>query len=920
MVWARRFWMRLQTLLGRKQAAGQLDDEIQFHLEQQIAENVAAGMSQEEARYAARRAFGNRTHTVESTRETWGWTSLEQFGQDVRFALRQLKKTPGFTATAVLTLALGIGANAAIFTLVNAVLMQNLPVTDPKTLVRIGNDNNCCVNSGIPDKLNYSLFSTDIYERVKKNVPEFEELAGIQAGFGFRPVIARRDGTQESARSVMGEFVSGNYFRTFGLGPAAGRLIVDEDDAKGAPLVAVMSNKFWKNYYASDPSVVGGTFWINTQAVTVVGVAPDGFYGDRLSTSPPDFYLPLRVMPVLASAPYVDDKNVSWLYMIGRVKPGVQLEGLQSKVSAIVKQALSETQVFSIEKYKKQLDQAHVILRPGGAGIQNLRAEYESNLQLLMVASALVLLIACANIANLLLVRGMRRKVELSVRTALGAARGRIVRQLLTESVALAGLGGLAGLAVAYAGTQMLLNLAFPGVVNMPVDARPSGAVLAFAFGLSLLTGILFGVAPAWIAAKTDPADALRSGTRGTTEGASPLQKRLVALQAALSLVLLVGAGLFAESLGKLERSDLKLDSKNRCIIHINPQAAGYSTRQLEPLYRTMVQRFHELPGVKNVGIATYTPMEDNNWSNSVQVQGQPDKNADASIVRVTPEYFDSVGTHVVMGRGIGLQDTLTSRAVAVVNEAFVKKFLPNGINPIGQHFGSPNPESVGDFEIVGVVEDTTYLSVRWKDHRMYFLPSLQRAPSDKSPVEGDTSLYAGALVVKTEWPVNNMQELAWKTLAGINPNLAVVKFQPFDQQIADRFSEERMLSRLTTLFGGLSLLLAAVGLYGVTAYTVARRASEIGIRMALGARRGDVLGMVMRGAMGQTLLGLAIGVPAALLCVKYVKTQLYEMQGVDFRVMALAVLALGLASALAGWIPAMRAASLDPVQTLRSE
>jgi macrolide transport system ATP-binding/permease protein len=920
MTWARRSWMRLQTLFVRQRFVKELDDEIQFHLDQQIAENVAAGMDPLVARRVAMKMFGNGTRVKEEAREAWGWVRLEEIAQDVKYALRQLRKTPGFTATAVLTLALGIGANAAIFSLLNALIMKNLPVTDPKTLVRLGNNNDCCVNGGIPDDSNYTLFSTEIYERLKKNVPEFVELAGIQAGFGYRPITERRDGTREAARSAIGEFVSGNYFRTFGLGPQAGRLISDGDDVTGAPIVAVMSDKLWKSAYGSDASIIGSTFWINTKAVTIAGIAPPGFYGDRLSTSPPDFYLPFASMPVLASAPYVHDTNASWLYMIGRVKPGTQLTMVQTKVDAILKQALSETKTYSTEKNKKLLDKAHVVLTPGGTGIQELREQYESNLRMLMIASGLVLLIACANIANLLLVRGMRRKVELSVRTALGAARARIVRQLLTESVVLAGLGGLAGLAVAYAGAQMLLMLAFPGVQNMPVDARPSVAVLGFAFALSLLTGILFGIAPAWIAAKTDPADALRSGMRGTTAGVSMLQRGLVVLQAALSLVLLVGAGLFSQSLNKLQGADLKLQSKNRYIIHIDPQAAGYPTVQLEPLYRTIEQRFHALPGVKNVGISTNTPMEDNNWSTSVQVQGQPDTDSGASIVRVSPEYFDSVGTHVVMGRGIGVQDTPSSPTVAVVNKAFVKGFFPKGDNPLGRRFGSPGPESSGDFEIVGVVDDTVYTSARWKDHRMYFLANLQRPPSTKDPIEDDSSLYVGAVVVEAGWPVNNMEALAWKTLGEINPNLAVVKFQAFDQQIADRFTEDRMVARLTALFGVLALVLATIGLYGVTAYTVARRTSEIGIRMALGAQRRSVISMVMRGAMSQAALGLAIGVPAALVGVRYVESQLFEMKGIDIGVLATSILVLAVASSLAGLIPARRAASTDPARTLRAE
>ena len=632
--------------------------------------------------------------------------------QDVRYAVRQLRKTPGFTLTAVLTLALGIGANAAIFTLVHALLLKNLPVADPKTLVRVGDDNNCCVNSGTSDNGDYSLFPTATWQLMKKNAPEFEELAAMQAGFGYNPITVRRDGDPAAARSSMGEFVSGNYFRTFGLRPAAGRLMTDTDDVAGAPMTAVMSYAAWQRDYDGDPAVVGGTFWVNTKAVTIIGIAPKGFYGDRLSSTPPDFYLPIESMAVIANMPFVHDPDVSWLYIVGRVKPGTPLAPLQEKVSALLRQSFEHTKTFSEGEGKKALPKAHVVLSPAGGGIQALQQQYDSNLYLLMTISGLVLLIACANIANLLLVRGMGRKAEMSLRTALGAMRSRIVQQLLTESIVLSVLGGVAGLLVAYLGARALLMLAFPGAQGLPIEATPSPAVLGFAFGLSVITGVLFGVAPAWIAAKTQPADALRSGSRSTTTRASLLQRGLVVTQAALSLVLLVAAGLFTQSLNKLEHADMRLDAKNRYIVHINAQAAGYGPKQLEALYRTMEDRFHALPGVAKVGISSYTPMEDNNWGTGVQVQGQPNigHDASASIVRVNAEYFDAVGTRVVMGRGITVQDTSTAPSVAVVNRTFVKKFF-HGASPIGQHFGNGEKET-GDYQIVGVVEDTAYNDV----------------------------------------------------------------------------------------------------------------------------------------------------------------------------------------------------------------
>ena len=838
--------------------------------------------------------------------------------QDIRYALRQLAKTPGFTITVLLTLALGIGANAAIFTLVNSVLLKSLPVADPNTLWRLGDKNDCCVGqNGAREDGDYSYFATDAWEQLRKNVPEFEELAAIQAGFTYRPVTARRDGTQTLSRSVMGEFVSGNYFRTFGIRPQTGRLFTDSDNTESAPMTAVMSYDTWQHEFAGDASVVGGTFWINTKAVTVIGIAPKGFYGDRLTSTPPDYYLPIETMPVLANVPYVHDIETSWIYMVGRVKPGTAIGPLQQKVNAVLRQSFAPRKDFTTKHGKELLAKVHTTLTPGGAGISNMQEQYGDHLHLLMWIAGLVLLIACANIANLLLVRGMGRKTEMSLRTALGAMRGRIIRQLLTESVLLACMGGLIGLVVAYAGTHMLLMLAFPGAANVPIEASPSLEVIGFAFGVSLVTGVLFGVAPAWIAAQAQPVDALRSGTRSTSSGASLLQRVLVVLQAALSLILLVGAGLFSQNLNKLQSMDLKLDSKNRYMVHINPQAAGYSQTQLEALYRTMEERFHTVPGVLKVGISNYTPMEDNNWSNGIGVQGHPETHGGASFIKANGEYLDSVGTRVVMGRGIGVQDTSAAPAVTVVNQSFVKEFFKKD-NPIGQHIGSPN--SPGDFEVVGVVEDTAYTDVRWKNHSMFFVPIMQRYASDKGPIEKDTSLYAGAIVIQTERPMSDMEAIARRTLAAINPNLTVVKFQTFDEQIADRFTEERMIARLTSLFGGLALLLATIGLYGVTSYTVARRTPEIGIRMALGAERRGVIAMVMRGAVIQTALGLAIGIPVALFCVRFVKTQLYEITSANSSVMTVAILTLAVAACIAGIIPARRAASIDPARALRTE
>jgi macrolide transport system ATP-binding/permease protein len=909
---------RLRSVFRRRAVESELDEELRFHFEQQVEKHIRSGVPREDALRRTRLEFGQISHVKEDCRESRGITLLETTVQDIKFAVRQLLRTPAFTVTVLLTLALGIGANAAIFTLVNVVLLKNLPVANPGLLVRLGDNNDCCQGSGLRQNGDYAMFSTYAYEQLRKNLPEFEQLSAMQAGFGYRPIIARRDNSQAESRSVVGEFVSGNYFSTFGLQPVAGRLLADADDIQGAPMAAVMSYEAWQRNYSGDSSIVGSTFWINTKPVTIVGIVPQSFYGDRLSTAPPEFYLPIETAPALAGAQYVHDPNQNWLYIVGRIRPGVEIAPLQVKVTGLLRQALATSNFFSSQQGKALLPKVHVVITPARMGIRTMQETYSTPLNLLMCIAGLVLLIACANIANLLLARGVVRRSEISMRVALGAMRRRIVRQLLTESIVLAGMGGVVGLVVAYVGARMLLMLAFPRAEDLPINATPSITVLAFGLGLSLLTGLLFGGAPSWIASHAGPVTELRKIARHTTATVSLLQRSLVVVQVGLSLVLLIGAGLFLQSLIKLETKDLKLDARNRYIVHINPQAAGYTQAQLDALRRTLEERFHAMPGILKVGLSSYTPMEDNNNGWGVQVQGQPFQHVVASIIHANAEYFDSVGTHVVMGRGISALDAPGATPVAVVNQSLAKKLFGPGENPIGHHIGSPGRDSPGDFEIVGVVEDTAYTSARWNDHAMYFVPTMQRSISSKVPIEKDESLYIGAMVIETERPMNDMEKLVRVTLAGINPNLTVMKFQTFGDQIADRFTSDRMITRLSALFGILALLLATVGLYGVTAYSVVQRTPEIGIRMALGAERAAVIGMVLRGAMTQAIIGLAIGLPIALFGVRLVKSQLYETTNADFRVMASAIAVLALAAFFAGVIPARRAASIDPVRALR--
>ena len=843
---------------------------------------------------------------------------------DIWVALRQFYKAPGFVITIVLTMALGIGANTAIFTLVHAVLMKSLPVADPKTLFRVGDKDDCCVNGGfINDNGDFDIFSYELYKHFQETTPEFEQLAAMQSG--GESVSARRG--SEPAKSEHAQYVSGNFFTTFGIGPFAGRVLTDADDTPGAAPAVVMSYQAWQSDYGGDPSVVGSTFYLQGKPMTIVGIAPPGFFGDRIRSSPPALWIPLSVEPLVegkTSILHVPESN--WLYVLGRLKPGVNTEALQGKMSGSLRQWLSTQPDYTENGRSTLIPKQHVVIVPGGAGIEVLQQRTGKGLYLLMTISGLVLLVACANVANLLLARGATRRAETSVRMALGAARGRLIRQMLTESILLGCMGGLAGLAVAYAGTRMILSLAFPESPNLPIPASPSLPVLGFAFLLSLLTGLVFGIVPAWITSHSDPAEALRGVNRSTRDRTSLPQRSLIVVQAALSLVMLVGAGLLTKSLRNMEHQDFGLQTENRYVLHLFPAGAGYTQDQLPALYQQLEQQFSALQGVQSVGMALYSTLEGNNWGEAVYVDGRPapgpNDHIGSSWDRVSTHFFETVGQPMVRGRGFTDQDTATSQKVAVVNQAFAKKFFPKE-DPIGRHFGVFDQKYSSAFEIVGIVADAKYNNPREEMRTMYFRPLTQvmTGLTEANAMQAEArSLYINSVTLHFQRPPQNLDATVRRTLANINPNLTVQDLHSLDYQVADNFTQERLVARLTTLFGLLALVLASVGLYGITSYQVARRTSEIGLRMALGADRRNVVRMVMRGALLQAGLGLAIGVPVALLGARYMADQLYKVRSYDPLSLAIAVVVLLASAAVAGFIPARRAANIEPMTALRTE
>ncbi|MGA2744568.1 MAG: ABC transporter permease [Candidatus Sulfotelmatobacter sp.] len=843
---------------------------------------------------------------------------------DLKLALRQFQKSPGFAATVILTISLGIGANVAIFTLVHAILLKSLPVANPASLYRIGDRDDCCVEGGFGnDDGDFDLFSYELYRHFQDSAPEFEQLAAFQSAHNTMNV---RAGTA-TAKAEFAEYVSGNYFSTFGLGAYAGRMLLPSDDIPGAAPVAVLSYQAWQIAHAGDPNVIGSTFYLQNQPFTIVGISPPGFFGDRINSNPPALWIPLNNEPVIeGETSILKQPETNWLYVLGRVRPGINPGSLQAKLSSSLRQWLATQAAFTSNGNETLIPKQYVVLAPGGAGVQNLQMETRSGLRLLMAISGLVLLVACANIANLLLAKGATRRAQTSISMALGASRSRLIRQMLVESLLLGCAGGLVGIAVAYAGARMILALAFPDSPNLPIHASPSLVVLGFAFALSLLTGLIFGIVPAWIGSHSDPAEALRGVNRSTRDRASLPQKSLIVFQAALSLVLLVGAGLLTKSLRNLEHQDFGLATANRYVFHFDPAGAGYNVSTVPAFNERVEREFSSLPGVQSAGLALYSTLEGNNWGEAIFVEGRPapapDADNDSSWDRVSPHFFETIGQSVLRGRGFTDQDTATSRMVAVVNQAFVKKFFPSE-DPIGRHFGVFDQKYASDFEIVGIVADAKYSNPREPVRTMYFRPMTQfnTTVKERRFITAETrSLFPNSITLRYAGDAASLEPLVRRTLANINPNLTILDFKSLDYQVAGNFTEERLIGRLASLFGLLALVLASVGLYGITAYSVARRTSEIGLRMALGANRGDVVALVLRGASWQVGLGLAIGIPAALVSGHLMATQLYGVRTYDPLTLAGAVLVLAAFAAIAGFIPARRAASIEPMHALRTE
>ena len=906
----------LKQLFSRRRLYNDLSDEIREHLEEKIEELVAEGMSRKEATASARRQFGNLTLIERDSREVWQWPSIESFFVDIRFATRMLLKNSGVTTVAILTLALGIGANTAIFTLLEAVLLSKLPVSNPQELVLFSDDpregNLTGTESG-----HWYVFSYSDYLQFRERNESFQDLCAFQAGRNRVRVHVAGTKAASSIESARGKLVSGNYFQLLGVRAAVGRTLTADDDRVESPPAAVLSFGYWKRRFRSDTSLVGKILEVNDVPVTIMGVAPPEFFGET-STSIPDFWLPISLQPqVMQQSSFLDDPSTHWLNIMARLRAGVKPQQAQSMVSVQLRQMLASRAGSKLSPdIQKDIDRSYIQLTPGDIGISALRLQYSEPLHILMAVVALILLIACANVANLLLSRAAAREKEISMRLALGASRARLTRQLLTESVLLALLGGVLGVFFAQWGARILLfRVAGNGT---PLHASPNSIMLGFTAAVSILAGILFGIFPALRASRADlnsvmkgnsPAPAVAGLRMGLANG-------LVIFQIAASLVLIVSAGLFLRTLKNLMGQELGFEQGHVLIIGMDPRAAGYTPDQMNSLNRLLLERLEAVPGVRSVSYEHTSPLSGSESSGPVSVEGMPPRpHEDMGLHRNTvgPRYFETMGIPILVGRGIEPGDREGALRVAVVNQAMVKKFF-DGANPIGKRFsdGGPDFEPKDAFEIVGASADARFYSLRSEVPPMAFVSAAQLTGSDYQ--------FGRNIDVRAAGDPRAVETEVRRVIGETAPSLPITGVRPLREQVSGQLEQDRTIAGLSGTFGVLALLLACLGLYGTMSYRVSRRTSEIGIRMALGAQRANVLWMVMRECLFLLTVGLCVGLPLVLATTRLIAHQLFKLSPMDPPTVALAAFFLAAVSATAGFVAARRAQRVDPIVALRYE
>ena len=888
MGWYRRF----TNLLRSNRVSVDIDREMAFHMNELADDLMARGMSEPDARREARRRFGNPSMQKERTRDADILTWLESLGADVRYALRALRASPAFAIVTIASLGLGIGANTAIFSLINAVVLRSLPVAHPEELVQVTYGES--EESGV--------FTNPIWEQIRDRQSVF---SGVFA-YGGEARFNLTSGGE--VRRASGNWVSGDYFSTLGVQPALGRLLARADDVPGCTPVAVLGHGFWQSEFGGSRDIIGKTIALDRKAHVIVGVTDPSFFGVHVGESP-QVFVPLCLRPGL-------EARSNWfLYVIGRPRPGVTPAQVTANLKAIAPSVYGSTvpQNWGVAQ-KADYQSRSLGSRPAATGLSEVRRQYQQALVVLMAVVGLVLLIACANVANLLLARAAVRGREMAIRLAIGAARRRLIRQLLTESVLLAGLGAIVGVLFARWGSALLVRTLSRGSFPVYLDLTVDGRVLGFTLMVAVATGILFGLAPAWRSTRIDPQMALKANGRGITEGHSrfTIGKVLVVGQIALSLVLVIGAGLLLGSFRRLTTFDPGFQREGVLIVSVNLQNAGYAAGEFGAVQRDLLERFRALPGVVAAGGADITPISGSSWNDVIRVDGfvaTSEDDAQSYFNEVTDGYFAAMGTPLLAGRDFDARDRPTSQPVAIVNEALVRKFF-HGASPLGKSYRVVLHDTLGPpVEIIGVVKDSKYRRLREEPTPTIYLAASQAERA--GPVTNYELRAAGA--------ASSLVPAVKSMVAGVNPTIALV-LTPLSQQVESSLTRERLLARLSGFFGALALLLATVGLYGTLSYSVARRRNEIGIRIALGAARGRVVRLVLGEVTRIVALGIALGAVAALMSTRWVEAFLYGLTPSDPATIIGSAVVLAVVALAAGALPAWRAARVDPISALRED
>ena len=837
--------------------------------------------------------------------------------QDLRYGVRVLLQNPGFAAVAILSLALGIGVNTAIFSLIDTVLLKSLPVKDPQSLVLLSDPASAGALAGTQSG-DRSLFTYEEFERLRAHNKVFASMFASESN-ASRVNFSIGAGSLEEARSRL---VTEDYFTTLGVEPAIGRLFSPADNrGPGSDPYVVLSYNYWKKRFGLDPGVLGKSIQIHKTFFTLIGVAPPGFFGETVGESPA-LFLPMMMEPqVKPGRDWLRDdptkaEKVEWLHVAGRLKAGISERQAQASLNVLFQQILHDQAGSNLSPDReRQLADNKIKIRPGAKGASWLRDEFSQPLLVLMTLVGLVLLIACANVANLLLARATARRKEIGVRLALGASRRRLVGQLLIESILLALAGGVLGVLFAYWGDQALLRLISTGPASEPLQVQPDIRVLLFTASVSILTGLLFGLAPALRATRVDVSSTLRENARGVTGGSGRVTagRVLVAAQVAVSLLLLIGAGLFLRTLQNLKNVEIGYPREKMLLVRVDALGAGYKAPQRSTAFQTLLDRLRAIPGVRGVtlsenGLFSGTESRDQIWVEGYKPQKQGD--AHAQFDQVGPSYFSTIGIPMLLGREIGPQDGGAAPRVCVINETMAKFFFGNA-NPIGKHIRDEFPDTRVTFEIVGVAKDDRDHRLRGQVPRRFFVP-LFNGVGEIPP-----SAY---FELRTFADPNSVLSAVRHEVEQVDRTLPITSANALGDLLARNMMQDRLIAQLSTFFGVLALILAATGLYGVLSYSIARRTNEIGIRMALGARQTNVLGMVFREMVRVVLLGIAIGLPLAFAATRLIASQLYGLSASDPVTIAGAVLVLLAVAMVACYIPARRASRVDPLVALRYE